>query len=76
MLGIITSIHDNMQGLVSDDGECLMRFNIQTDVKQGCVLAPILSGIFFFHFLSFAFRQAVVYTYTQEEKVNNSYWPT
>lgn len=34
LLSIITSIHDIMRGLVSYYGECLMRFNIQTDVKN------------------------------------------
>ena len=44
---IIVSFHENMQGVVSLEGEISEPFTIRSGVKQGCVLAPTLSGIVF-----------------------------
>ncbi|XP_038062349.1 uncharacterized protein LOC119732818 [Patiria miniata] len=55
LLSIVTSFYNNMQGSVCCDGETSEAFPIRSGVKQGCVLAPTLFGIFFSLLLSFAF---------------------
>ena len=47
-----------MKGTVSYDGETSQPFPMQSGVKQGCVLAPNLFGIFFSLLLNFAFGQS------------------
>ena len=47
LLSIIRSFHEDTKGTVVFDGSASAAFNIQSGVKQGCVLAPILFGIFF-----------------------------
>lgn len=59
LLNIITSFHDNTQGVVSYDGDTSEPFTIKSGVKQGCVLAPTLFGIFFSMLLNFAFKDSV-----------------
>ena len=54
LLNITTSFHDDTKGIVSYEGQ---PFVIRHGVKQGCVLAPTLFGIFSSQLLSFAFRQ-------------------
>ena len=44
---LIESFHTNMQGIVQFNGSTSEPFNISSGVKQGCVLAPTLFGIFF-----------------------------
>ena len=39
--------HSNMQGTVQFNGSTSGPFNVCSGVKRGCVLAPILFGIFF-----------------------------
>ena len=56
LLKLITSFHDNMQGTVQYDGSASHPFPIKSGVKQGCVLAPTLFGIFFSLVLSSAFE--------------------
>ena len=46
LLSIMKSFHDNMKGTVLCDGATSDPFNILSGVKQGCVLAPTLFGIF------------------------------
>ena len=46
LLQMIRSFHDNMQGTVQYDGSSSDPFPINSGVKQGCVLAPTLFGIF------------------------------
>ena len=55
LLKLIISFHDNMQGTVQYDGSTSGSFPIKSGVKQGCVLAPTLFGIFFSVVLSSAF---------------------
>ena len=55
LLGIIESYHKDMHGVVSFDGATSEAFNIKSGVKQGCVLAPTLFGIFFSMLLKYAF---------------------
>ena len=47
LLSIVKSFHDDMKGTVVYDGATSDPFNILSGVKQGCVLAPTLFGIFF-----------------------------
>ena len=49
LLSIVKSFHDNMKGIVLYDGANSDPFNILTGLKQGCVLAPTLFGIFLPH---------------------------
>ena len=58
LLSIIKSFHDNMQGIVQYDGSYSQPFDIRSGVKQGCVLAPTLFGIFFAIMLKHAFGNA------------------
>ena len=55
LLSIITSFHEDMQGTVRYDGTTSKAFPIRSGVKQGCVLAPTLFGIFFSLLLLYAF---------------------
>ena len=52
---MVVSFHENMKGTVVYDGSSLERFPVCSGVKQGCVLAPTLFGIFFSLLLSYAF---------------------
>ena len=58
LLSITASFHDDMKGIVSYDGEASEPFAIKSGVKQGCVLAPTLFGIFFSLLLRFAFSRS------------------
>jgi len=55
LLSIIRSFHSNMKGTVVYDGSASDTFPILSGVKQGCVLAPTLFGIFFSLLLKDAF---------------------
>ena len=55
LLSIVKSFHDDMKGTVLYDGITSDPFNILSGVKQGCVLAPTLFGIFFATLLKHAF---------------------
>ena len=56
MLRFIRSFHDGMRCCVQFDGTVSDTFPVQSGVKQGCVLAPNLFGIFFSVVLSYAFK--------------------
>ncbi|XP_067895355.1 uncharacterized protein [Heterodontus francisci] len=58
LLSIITSFHDNMKGTIQHSGTSSDPFPILSGVKQGCVLAPMLFGIFFSLLLSHAFKSS------------------
>ena len=58
LLSIIASFHVNMHGTVSFDGEMSEPFKIDSGVKQGCVLALTLFGIFFSLMFIYAFGTA------------------
>ncbi|XP_069187191.1 uncharacterized protein [Procambarus clarkii] len=55
LLSIIRSFNENMRGTVVFDGLTSDAFDIRGGVKQGCVLAPTLFGIFFAVMLQHAF---------------------
>ena len=56
LLRFVRSFHDGMKGVVEFDGSVSDEFNITSGVKQGCVLAPTLFGIFFATMLKQAFK--------------------
>ena len=58
LLSIIISFHENMTGVVNFDGDSSSPFPISNGVKQGCVLAPTLFGIFFSMLLHYAFNDS------------------
>ena len=47
LTNIICHFHDGMEGHINICGELSDQFAIQNGVKQGCVLAPTLFGLFF-----------------------------
>lgn len=52
---LIRSFHDGMKGKVQYDGDTSNAFPINRGVKQGCVLAPTLFGIYFAYVFKTAF---------------------
>ena len=52
---MIRSFHEDMKGTVQYDGNLSESFSVRSGVKQGCVLAPTLFGIFFSVLLKNAF---------------------
>ncbi|XP_052253146.1 uncharacterized protein LOC127859679 [Dreissena polymorpha] len=52
---MVVSFNENMKGTVVFDGSSSEPFLINSGVKQGCVLAPTLFGIFFSMLLKYAF---------------------
>jgi hypothetical protein len=55
---LIESFHTDMMRTVQFNGSCSEPFSINSGVKQGCVLAPTLFGIFFALLLKHAFGTA------------------
>ena len=58
LLKVVMSFHDDMKGSVLFDGSSSAVFPIKSGVKQGCVLASTLFGIFFSLLLSHAFSES------------------
>ncbi|XP_019625432.1 PREDICTED: uncharacterized protein LOC109470795 [Branchiostoma belcheri] len=69
LLRMILSFHEDMYGTVQYDGSSSDPFPINNGVKQGCVLAPTLFGIFFSLLLTFAFHRSEdgVYLHTRSD---------
>lgn len=65
LLSLIQSFHTNMKGTVQFNGNLSEPFEIRSGVKQGCVLAPTLFGIFFALLLRHAFGTAQEGIYLQ-----------
>jgi len=55
LLALITAFHKDMQSTVCFDGATSDAFPVSSGIKQGCVLAPTLFGIFFSMLLHYAF---------------------
>ena len=55
LLQMVISFHENMHSTVSFNGGTSDAFPVKSGVKQGCVLAPTLFGIFFSMVLQSAF---------------------
>ena len=66
---LVVSSHEDMKGTVMYDESCSDPFPLKSGVKQGCVLAPTLFGIFFSLLLSHAFRSSSdgVYLHTRTD---------
>ena len=66
---MVVSFHENMKGTVVYDGSKSEPFPVCSGVKQGCVLAPTLFGIFFSLFLSYAFDSSSegIYLHTRSD---------
>ena len=58
LLKLVSSFQEDMKGTVLCDGSSSVAFPIQSGVKQGCVLAPTLFGIFFSLLLPYAFSES------------------
>ncbi|GFS10654.1 hypothetical protein ElyMa_006651200 [Elysia marginata] len=58
LLRMIMSFDDDMMGTVQFDGLFSDPFPIKSGVKQGCVLAHMLFGIFFSLLLRYAFHES------------------
>ena len=71
LLSIVKSFHDNMKGTVLYDGATSDPFNILSGVKQGCVLAPTLFGIFFATLLKHAFGKSTEGIYLRTRSDGN-----
>ncbi len=56
LLAVVTSFHVNMRSTVCFNGATSESFLVSSGVKQGCVLAPTLFGIFFSMLLQYAFK--------------------
>ena len=69
LLAIITAIHKDLQSTVCFDGATSDAFPVGIGVKQGCVLAPTLFGIFFSMLLQYAFADCPegVYVWTRSD---------
>jgi len=55
-VNIIRSFHDGMLAHVIDGGDISAAFSVTSGTKQGCVLPPLLSSIFFSLLLDVAFK--------------------
>ena len=55
LLGVISPFHENMHRTVSYNGATPDVFKINSGLKQRCVLAPTLFGIFFSRLLFYGF---------------------
>ena len=55
LLQIITSFHQDTQSTICFYGATANAFPVSSGVRQGCVLAPTLFGIFFLMLLQYAF---------------------
>jgi hypothetical protein len=69
LLSMVQSFHEDMKGTVQYDGSSSEPFNIHSGVKQGCVLAPTLFGIFFAVLLKYAFGTSTegIYLHTRSD---------
>ena len=66
---LIRSSHDDLKATIQYEGSMSDSFEIKSEVKQGCVLAPILFSIFFALLLKHAFGDATegVYLRTRSD---------
>ena len=69
LYSMIRSFHDDMKATIQYEGSMSEPFNIKSGVKQGCVLAPTLFGIFFSLLLKHAFGTSTegVYMHTRSD---------
>ena len=58
LLSIVRSFHNDMMSTVQFDGDMPAEFGVKSGVKQGCILAPTVFGIFFTLLLKHAFSSS------------------
>lgn len=58
LLRLVVAFHEDMNANIQFDGNSSDSFKVKSGVKQGCVLAPTLFGIFFAVLLDYAFDNA------------------
>ena len=58
LLNLVVSFHEDMEAKIQYDGRQSRSFHVRTGVKQGCVLAPTLFGIYFAALLRHAFEHS------------------
>ena len=74
LLSFIKSLHDGTRGTVQYEGSMSEAFNINSGVKQVCVLAPTLFNIFFSVLLKHAFKsteEGILLRTRSDEKLFN-----
>ena len=76
LLSIIASFHVSRHGTVSFDGEIAETFTIDSGVKQGCVLAPTLFGIFLSLMLTYALASSCTPDIMANYSTRNGYKQT
>ena len=64
---LIESFHSNMKGTVQFNSNLSKPFDMHSRVKQGCVLAPTLFGIFFLLRHAFGTAQEGIYLWTRSD---------
>ena len=71
LLSIISSFHENTHCTINFDCTSSQTFKITSGVKQECVLASTLFGIFFSTLLQYAFQdsQEAVFLYTRSDGI-------
>ena len=69
LLSLIQSFHTGMKSIIQFDGWSSEAFSISGGVKQGCVLAPTLFGIYFAVMLKQAFGSSTegIYLHTRSD---------
>ncbi|XP_061707843.1 uncharacterized protein LOC133518227 [Cydia pomonella] len=69
LLKIVRSFHEGMEATILHNGETSAPFDVRRGVRQGCVLAPTLFGIFFSVLLKVAFGDDLqgVHLYTRSD---------
>ena len=69
LLSLIKSFHEGIFSTVQHEGSLSEEFEVKSGVKQGCVLAPTLFGIFFSLLLKHAFKPATegIYLHTRSD---------
>ena len=63
LLSIVISFHNGMMSTVQFDGDMSALFRVKSGVKQGCILAPSLFGIFFALLLKLVFKSLPDHVY-------------
>ena len=76
LLSIIKSFHTDTKATVQFDGSTSEPFDIHSGVKQGCVLAPTLFGIFFSLLLNHAFGTSTEGVFIHTRSDGNLFKPS
>ena len=75
LFSVIRSFHTDTKATVQFDGSLSEPFTIRSGVKQGCVLAPTLFGIFFSILLKHAFGSSTEGVYLHTRSDSNLFKP-